>query len=376
MRRLRALLKKEFTQMLRDPRTLVFVFMMPLLQLALLGYSANNDIKDIPTVVFDQDSSRESRALLDAFRVTGYFSYQFVAYSQNDVNDLISSGRAKVGIIIPSGYHDDIAGGRSAQVAVLIDGSDPTVATQALSAATLAGQAHGTSILMQKLARLGLSGSSFTSPVDVRTRVLYNPDLLSSYNMVPGIIALLLMQTTTNLTALSIVRERERGTIEQLIVTPIRNWELVIAKITPYILVSLANTIIVLFVGTIMFGVPIRGSLALLLALTALYLLPNLGIGLMISTFAHTQQEAQFMALPIMLPSMLLSGFIFPVSAMPVFLQLVGKLLPLTYFIEILRAVVIKGTGINLLLPQIGALVLLAIILLAIAGLRFRKTLD
>lgn len=375
MRRLRALMKKEFTHMLRDPRTLVFVFIMPLLQLALLGFAANNDVKNIPTAIFDQDSSRASRSLLDAFRVTGYFSYDYVAFSQNDINDLIGSGKAKVGIIIPSSYHSDLAAGRSSQVAVLIDGSDPSIAQTALSAATFAGQAHGTSILAQKLASRGL-GNSTSSPVDVRTRVLYNPDLLSSYNMVPGIIALLLMQTTTNLTALAIVRERERGTIEQLIVTPIRNWELVIAKITPYILVSLANTIIVLFVGTIMFGIPIRGSLLLLLALTALYLLPNLGIGLLISTLAHTQQEAQFMALPIMLPSMLLSGFLFPVASMPMFLQAVGKLLPLTYFIYILRSVVIKGVGINLLLPQIGALAALAVILLAIASLRFRKTLD
>ena len=375
MRRLRALLKKEFTHMLRDPRTLVFVFLMPLLQLALLGYAANNDIKDIPTVTFDQDTSRESRALLDDFRVTGFFSYQYAAASQNDVNDLIASGRAKVGIIIPAGYHNTVAAGRPAQVAVLIDGSDPTVAQTALSAAIFVGQARGADILAERLARQGRSGSS-SPPVDVRTRVLYNPDLLSSYNMVPGIIALLLMQTTTNLTALAIVRERERGTIEQLIVTPIRNWELIIAKITPYILVSILNTIIVLFVGTIMFGIPIRGSLLVLLALTALYLLPNLGIGLLISTVAHTQQEAQFMALPIMLPSMLLSGFLFPVAAMPVFLQMVGKILPLTYFIYILRGVVIKGAGINLLMPQIIALVILAVGLLAAASLRFRKTLD
>ena len=375
MRRLRALMRKEFTHMLRDPRTLVFVFLMPILQLLLLGYAANNDVKNISTVVFDQDSSRQSRALLDAFRVTGYFSYDYIAYNMDDVNNLIGSGKAHVGIVIPSGYHTDLAAGRTGQVAVLIDGSDPTIANTALSASTFVGQAQGTQIMTDKLAARGLTIST-ASPIDVRARVLYNPDLVSSYNMVPGIIAMLLMMTTTNLTSLAIVRERERGTIEQLIVTPIRNWELVIAKITPYILVSIMNTILVLFVGTVIFGIPIRGNLAVLLLLTALYLLPNLGIGLLISTLAHTQQEAQFMTMPIMLPSMLLSGFLFPVSSMPVVLQWVGNLLPLTYYMYILRSVVIKGVGMNLLIPQIAALAALAVVLLGIAALRFRKTLD
>jgi ABC-2 type transport system permease protein len=184
------------------------------------------------------------------------------------------------------------------------------------------------------------------------------------------------MQTTTTLTSLAIVKEREVGTIEQLIVTPIRNWELIVAKITPYILVAIANTIVVMFFGSVLFGVPIRGNLLLLLALTGLYILPNLGIGLLISTFAHTQREAQFMTMPIMLPSMMLSGFLFPVASMPVILQLIGKLLPLTYFLLILRGVVIKGVGVSSLLPQIAALIVISIILLTAAALRFHKTLE
>lgn len=375
MKRLRALMRKEFTQMLRDPRTLIFVFLMPILQLALMGAAANNDVKNIATVVFDQDASVQSRSLLDAFRVTGYFSFDYVAYSNDDVNNLIGSGKAKIGIIIPAGYHNDLAAGRTSQVAVLVDGSDPTIASAGLQAATFIGQAEGTAILAQKLAARGLAGSS-TSPIEVRARVLYNPDLVSSYNLVPGIIAMLLMQTTTNLTALSIVRERERGTIEQLIVTPIRSWELVIAKITPYILVAMLNTIFVLFIGVIMFGIPIRGNLFVLLLLTGIYILPNLGVGLLISTAAKTQQEAQFMSMPILLPSMLLSGFLFPVSAMPAALQAIGQILPLTHFIVILRAVVIKGVSIQMLLPQIGILILMAAVLLILAAMRFKKTLD
>jgi ABC-2 type transport system permease protein len=375
MRRLRALMRKEFTHMLRDPRTLVMIFIMPVMQLLLLGYASNNDIKNVPTVVFDQDNSRASRALLDAYRVTGYFSFNYMALSQADVNQLIEGGKAQVGIIIPPTYHSDLAAGRTAEVAVLIDGSDPTVANTVLSAATLVGQAHGVQIRIEQLANRGATQAA-SSPLDVHTRVLYNPDLLGSYNMIPGLIAMILMMTTTSLTSLSIVREREQGTIEQLIVTPIRNWELVIAKIAPYILVSMGDTILVRLVGTLWFGVPIRGSLVLLLALTALYLLPNLGIGLLISTFAHTQREAQFLTMPIMLPSMLLSGFLFPVASLPLFLQMIGKLLPLTYYLFILRSVIIKGAGIDLLIPQVAALSALAVVLVAIAALRFRKTLD
>jgi ABC-2 type transport system permease protein len=375
MRRLRALMKKEFIHMRRDPRTLIFVFIMPILQLLLLGYATNNEIKNISTVIFDQDRSQASRSLLSAFHATGYFAFDYTAYSIEEVNQLIESGTVRVGIIIPSGFHNDLAAGHTGVVAVLLDGSDPNIAGSLLSATIFVGQAHGAQILAEKLASRGLSNSG-SSPIDVRTRVLYNPDLQNSFSMIPGLIAMILMQTTTSLTSLSIVKERERGTIEQLIVTPIRNWELVIAKITPYILVAMANTILVLFVGTVMFGIPIRGNVILLLALTALYILPNLGIGLTISTFAKTQQEAQFMTMPILLPSMMLSGFLFPVSSLPYFLQLFGKLLPLTYYLLILRGVVVKGVGASSLITEIVSLAVLSIVLLGIAALRFRKTLE
>ena len=212
--------------------------------------------------------------------------------------------------------------------------------------------------------------------MDVRTNVLYNPDLLGAYSIVPGLIALILFQTATSLTALAIVRERERGTMEQLIVTPIRSWELILAKITPYILVSFADTLLILVLGTLVFGVPIRGSLILLFAMTGLYLLPTLGYGLVISTMARTQQQAQLMVMPLMLPAMMLSGYIFPIASLPVFLQFVGDLLPTTYFIYIMRAVVIKGVGLSLIIPQTLALSAFAIALLGLAMWRFRKNLD
>jgi ABC-2 type transport system permease protein len=375
MRRFKALIKKEITHMLRDPRTLVFVFMMPVLQLLLLGYANNTDIKNVPTAIFDQSKSQASRALLEAFASTGYFSFDHIAGSDTEINRLIEGGAVKVGIVIPPDYGSNLASKKTAEVSVLIDGSDPSIASSMLSASTLAGQAHGTKIRLEQLALQGAGGGA-ASPVDVRTRVLYNPDLLGSYNIVPGLVAMILFMTATSLTALSIVRERERGTIEQLIVTPIRSWELIVAKIIPYILVSFADTILILLLGTLWFKVPIRGSILLLFALTGLYLLPTLGLGLLISTFAQTQQQAQLMTMPIMLPSFMLSGFLFPVSSLPVFLQMVGNLLPLTYFIFILRSVVVKGAGLDLIMPQVFALSAFAVVLLVLAAMRFRKSLD
>jgi len=375
MRRFRALIKKEITHMLRDPRTLVFIFIMPIMQLVLLGFVNNTDIKNVPTVIFNQDNSSASRQLLDSFLATGYFSFDYAVYSQVEVNDLIDSGKASVGIVIPPDYSTNLATGKTADVLVLLDGADPTVAGSILSAAALVGQAHGTDVRSKQLALQGQVGSG-AAPVDVRTRVLYNPDLLGSYNIVPGLVAMILFQTATSLTALAIVKERERGTIEQLIVTPIRNWELVVAKIIPYIIVSFANTILIMAIGTFLFGVPLRGSLLLLFALIGLYLLPTLGLGLLISTAARTQQQAQLMTMPIMLPSMMLSGVFFPISSLPLFLQFVGNLLPLTYFVYILRSIVIKGVGLNMIMPQVIALAIFAILLLGLAAMRFKKTLD
>lgn len=375
MRRFRALIKKEITHMLRDPRTLVMIFIMPILELMLLGYANNTDIRDVPTVIFDQSHSQASQSLLDSLQSTGYFSYDYVASTDAEVTDLIDAGKVKVGITIPPDYTGNLLAGKTAQVSVQIDGSDPTTASTVLAAVSLIGQAHGSSIQLQKLAMLGAAIKT-NMPVDVRTRVLYNPDMLSSYNIVPGLIAMILFMTGTSLTALSIVRERERGTIEQLIVTPIRNWELILAKITPYILVSFADMILILIIGTAWFKVPIRGSLPLLFGMTALYLLPTLGMGLLISTFAKTQQQAQLMTMPIMLPAMMLSGFIFPVASLPLFLQFVGKLFPITYFIYILRSVVVKGVGIEMIIPQTIALIGFSILLLGLAALRFRKKLD
>lgn len=283
--RLASIIRKEFIQITRDKRTLIIILIIPIMQLFLLGYSATSDVRNVPLAVFDQSHSPEARALLDAYRAADYFRIAFAVGSEEELRVLIETGQARAGLIIPPDYAQRLAEG-SAQVAFILDGSEPSVASTALSAAILVGQSHATQILSERLARSG-QNFSLQPPVEVRTTVWYNPDLISAYFMIPGVIGMILFAITSILTATAIVRERERGTIEQLIVTPIRPWELVVGKILPYAILAFVNTLEVLAIGHWWFGVPIRGDLGLILALSGLLLLSGLGIGLFASTIAR-----------------------------------------------------------------------------------------
>lgn len=373
--RLSSLIRKEFLQIVRDPRTLWITFMIPVVQLFLLGYTATSDVRNVPLALFDQDRGPQARRLIDAYRAADYFQFVYDASSELDLRTVIEDGEARAGIIIPPDYSAKVLAGQTAQVAFVLDGSDPNVASTSLAAAELIGQAHSTELLVDRMARLGLAGR-FEPPVEVRARVWYNPDLRSAYFMIPALIGMILQMLTSLLTATAIVRERERGTIEQLIVTPIRPWELTVGKIVPYVLIALFDTVEVLVVGTLWFGVPIRGSLGLLMALTSLFLLTSLGLGLLISTVSKTQQEAMMLAWFTMLPTIFLSGFFFPLAAMPPFLQLVSHAVPLRYFLIIIRSVLLKGTGAAGLTDEILALAAFGVILMTVAALRFRKRLD
>ncbi|MBA3531808.1 MAG: ABC transporter permease [Ardenticatenales bacterium] len=373
--RLWSLIKKEFIQIWRDPRTLALTFVMPVIQLFLLGYSATNDVRNVPLAVWDQDKSAASRGLLASYRAAEYFHLDYEVESEDEMRALVESGKARAAILIPPDYGDLIARGQGAQVAFIIDGSDPTVAGTALASATFIGQAHATSLTMEKLASRGQT-AAFRPALEVRTQVWYNPDLISAYYMVPALIGLILQMLTTILTATSIVRERERGTIEQLIVTPLRSWELVVGKLTPYVIISFINMVEVLTAGVLLFGVPIRGSVPLLLLLSALFLVTTLGLGLFISTIASTQQEAMLSAMFISLPSMFLSGFFFPLAAMPVPLQILSYLVPLRYFLIVVRGIVLKGVGMEALLPEVIALSIFSVVIMGSAALRLRKRLD
>ena len=369
------IMRKEFIHIIRDPRTLAVIFAMPLLQLILLGYAATSDVRNIPLAIYDQSRSTQSRQLIEAFVASGQFTLAQVATSEQDLAQLVDNGRVRAGLIIPPAFASDQLSGRTAQAAFILDGSDPSVAASALSSARLIGQAQATEIQRQELARRGMS-LALTPPVEVRTRVWYNPDMTSSYFMVPALIGMILQLQATLLTASAIVRERERGTIEQLIVTPIRPWELIVGKILPFAFVSLLITIEVLVIGTFWFEVPIRGSLPLLLAISCLFLLSSLGIGLLISTVAQTQQEAFLLTFLTLLPSVFLSGFIYPIAAMPQALQLVSGVVPLTYFLVVVRGIVLKGVGVSALTSQIVALAIFGTVLIVLASIRFRKRLD
>lgn len=373
--RLASLIRKEFLQILRDPRTLALALVMPLVQLFLLGYSATNDVRNVPLAVYNQDRGPEARALLDAYRAANYFSLEYDVSSEQELRDLIDRGQARGGLVIPPDYSSRLQGDGQAEVAFILDGSDPTVAATALSAAQVIGQQHATSVLSDRLGRRGQS-SAIRPPIEVRTQVWYNPDLESAYFMIPGVIGMILYAITSILTSTAIVRERERGTIEQLIVTPIRPWELVVGKMLPYVILAFLNTLEVLAIGALWFHVPIRGDLGLILLLSALFLLTSLGIGLLASTIANTQQEAMLTVWMTLLPSIFLSGFFFPLEAMPKVLQWLSYLMPLRYYLVIIRSLLLKGVGAEMLKGDIVALAIFGFAIMAAAAMRFRKRLD
>jgi ABC-2 type transport system permease protein len=372
--RLISIIRKEFIQIFRDPRTLVLVIVMPMLQLFLLGYAATTDIKNISIAVWDQSQSQQSRALLDAFRAANYFSIDYPVFSDGEYKDLIEQGKIRAALIIPPDYEVRLLEG-AAQVSLVLDGSDATVGGTALSTAKLIGQSYATKVLTEQAALTGRA-ASFNPPLDVRTQVWYNPDLIAAYFNVPGVIGMILYFITTLLTASSIVRERERGTIEQLIVTPIRSWELVVGKILPYSILALIDMVEVLVIGHLWFKVPIKGDLGLIFALSGLFLISSLGIGLFASTVANTQQEAFITVMVTMLPSIFLSGFFFPIEAMPQVLQYVSAIVPLRYYLVIIRALLLKGVGLSALQNEVIALTIFAVVIMGIAALRFRKRLD
>jgi ABC-2 type transport system permease protein len=373
--RLLSLIRKEFIQIIRDPRTLALMVVIPVVQMFLLGYAATSDVRNIPMVVFDQDRSPASRELLDAYRAADYFSVAYDVVSETQFRELIESGNAGVGLIIPPNYGDLIMGGGQADVAFVIDGSDPSVAGTSLSAAQLIGQSFSTNVQFAQLANQGVVLQS-GQPLEVHTQVWYNPDLEDAFFMVPGIIGMILFNVTAILTANSVVRERERGTIEQLIVTPIRPWELMVGKLVPYAGMAMLNTVEVLVLGYIFFGVPIRGSLILILLLSGLFLVTTLAIGLLVSVVANTQQEAMLTVFMVMLPAIFLSGFFFPLEAMPLPLQWVSYVIPLRYYLTIIRSLLLKGSNLAQLQNDVIALTVFASILMVLAATRFRKRLD
>ena len=373
MIRLRALLLKEFIQMRRDRLTFGMMVVMPIIQLLIFGFAINTDVKHLPTIVFDQSMQAESRDLLAAFEASEYFSVKAAATSYRQVNEAVDSGQVKVGIIIPPDFAANVKNGRSAAVQVIVDASDSMSASSAIAAAGMIGQIRSQELLLSRIQ--GGVAKKPDLPIDIRIRPWYNPDFISAFYMVPGILGMVLTMTMVMITSMAIVRERERGTLEQLIVTPMKSWELMVGKIIPYVFVGYVQVVLALSVGILVFDMPLRGSLGLLFGLTTLFILASLSLGVLISTVTKTQMQAMQLSFFVFLPSVLLSGFMFPRAAMPELFFQIGHLLPLTFYLEILRGIILKGIGIQLLWSQAFALVVYILVALTVSIIKFQKKL-
>lgn len=374
MSRLRAIVRKELVQIRRDRLTLALVIGIPVVELLLFGYALNAVTDHVATAVFDESQTSASRAFIAAFENSTYFDIKERVTSREEAMASIDAGRARVAIIVPPDFGDGVLGGRTVSAQLIVDGSDPSVAQTALFSGGLVAQAQSGRVVVEPLSRTGPVRAP--AGIDLRPVVLYNPRMLSAQFMVPGLIGIILQLQAVLLTALAVVRERERGTLEQLIVSPVQPSELMLGKVLPNVVLCLASTAMTLVVARVLFGVSVQGSLLELFVLTLPFLFGSLGIGLAISVVARTQAQALQMTMFTLLPSILLSGFLYARESMPLVFQGISLLIPMTYFLQVLRGVVVKGVGIAVLWPQMLALTVFAVVVLGVSIRRFRKTVE
>jgi ABC-2 type transport system permease protein len=368
MQRLRCLVLKEFLELRQDPRLFGLVIIAPILQLTLLGYAATTDVKDVPVVVADGDRSSESRAMVARFDASPNFTVIDTVTTVRELDPYLQRGQAWLALAIPQGYGRAIRERDPVAVQVVADGSDSNSTTVALGYATALIGEYAAELVGPAAAAPAAGG------IDLRIRVWFNPQLESRFFMIPGVLALLLLLVTANLAAMAIVREKELGTLEQLNVTPLRRWELIVGKLLPYGVIAVIDVLLVTAVAVFWFEVPLRGSFMLLLAMSLLYVVCTLGLGLLISTISDTQQQAMMTATFFFLtPMIYLSGFIFPIENMPRLIQYATYLIPLRYFLVIVRGIFLKGLGLDLLWPQALALAAWGGAVLALAVARSRK---
>lgn len=376
-----AVLLKEFAHLRREPMTIFFALIVPSLQLTIFGYAIRVTIENIPVVVLDLDGRQDSRRFTEAMEATKTFRVHQRVTDMDAFNRAITAGRAKVGVIIPADYSERLLRRDQAAVQVLVDGSDSQVATTAQNTVSL----MVTQLSMERAKSLGESLQVAAArdeegkpamPIDARARLLFNPALESSHFFVPGLVAIILQLVLLFLTSFSIVRERERGTLEQLFVTPVGRAGLMFGKLVPYTVLALGELLLVLVLMVGLFRVPIHGNLTLLLLLSSLFIITVLGLGLLISTIAQTQLQALQFSFLVMLPSVLLSGFMFPRSEMPLPIYAISFLLPVTYFVEILRGVILRGADFLDLIPSVTGLVICGVVILTLSVTRFHKQLD
>ncbi|MEW6087022.1 MAG: ABC transporter permease [bacterium] len=367
--RIKHLVKKEFIQVLRNKRLRFFLVAPPVIQLMLFGYVVSLDVRNVSMALYDLDKSRESRELVRRMESSGYFTVKYLPESTNEIRDLLDRGKVTCAMQINSGFSKDLRRKIPADIQIIFDGTDSNTAIVAMGYINRI-------VSKYSLDLTGETVKSGLSKIDFRTRAWYNPELKSRNYFVPGVMASIILLTCLSLTSTAIVREREIGTMEQLMVTPIKPFELILGKTIPFAIVGFLDMVLVLIVGVLWFRIPIKGSIPLLALGTAAYLLPALGIGLFISTVAKTQQQAMMLMNLFNNPAMMLSGFTFPIENMPLFFQYLTYLTPLRYFIIIIRGIFLKGNGFGILWPQILALVIFGVIVITISAMRFKKRLG
>jgi ABC-2 type transport system permease protein len=360
------MLWKEFAQLRRDRFTFAMMTVLPALQLAMFGYAIRTEVRHLPTVVLDESRSQQSRELLQALENTQNFRYTRAVTGRSEIREAIDAGDARAAIIIPPDYASDLKRGRTATAQVIVDAADPLASQAAIGGASQAGQVVS--------ARLAVLAGGL--PLEVRVRPWYNPTLDSATYIVPGIIGVLLSLTLILIMSISIVRERERGTLEQLIVTPIDRTSLMLGKMTPFVVIGYVQMSVVILLGWLLFDVPLRGSLTLLYVISLTFIVANLGVGLLISTAVRSQVQAMQLGFFFLLPNILLSGFMFPREAMPVAAQWIGLALPLTYYLDVVRGVLLKGIGMEYLWRDTLIMGLFAVGFIAISVRRFHKTIG
>ena len=364
---------KELRQLRRDRMTIAMMVVVPLMQLMLFGYAINTDVRHMPTIIFDQDRSAQSRDLYRSLEATGFYDIIGEVRDYDEVERAMKSGQAKVGLVIPARFASNVKRGRGSTLQLIVDGSDTqTVASATNTAASIDAERAG-ELTMAKLVRGGGPGRATVQPISVEPNTWYNADLRTAVYIVPGLIGVILTMTMVMLTAMAIARERERGTLEQLIVSPVKNVELVVGKILPYVIIGYVQITLILLAGRVIFAVPFLGSAPLLYALAFVFIAANLGLGLFFLTVATTQQQAMQMSFFFLLPNILLSGFMFPFEAMPVPAQWLSQALPLTHFLRIVRGITLKGSGFADAAPELVWLTGILCLLVLMASLRFSK---
>lgn len=367
---------KELLQLRRDRMTLAMMAVLPIVQLLLFGYAINTDVRHIPTVIYDQDHSAASRELAQSLQVTGFYDLLGQVRSYSEIEQALRSGRARAALVIPPSYSSNLRAGRSSQLQLVVDGSDPQTVASAINTASGLIAARSSELMLAKLAHAGLAPSGVAlQPIELEPSTWYNPELRTAVYVVPGLIGVILTMTMVMLTAMAIARERERGTLEQLIVSPVRRVELVLGKILPYTVIGYVQMSLILLAGRLVFDVPLVGSLQLLYALSFVFIAANLALGLFFSTLAKTQQQAMQMSFFFLLPNILLSGFMFPFESMPRPAQLIAQALPLTHFLRIVRSVTLKGASFADVSQELAWLSGIFTALVLLTSLRFNKKL-